>query len=88
MNGKQNPEEMIKFKQVVPWMESMKHLNFSTVTISHRKNRNARPTELCHLLSMRAPESIATHFAESTVVMFHVKTNDKGAYIGKIMLEG
>ena len=92
MKQKKNKKYM-KFKDIISWMKQMQSMNlmysqYSAITISYRKNRNAKPIDLCHLLSMRVPTAIAENYSNADVVMFRVKTNDRGQYMVKIVLEG
>ena len=89
----QKNKKYMKFKDIIAWMKQMEAMNLSyssgsAITISYRKNRNVKPMDLCHLLTMRVPVAIAENYSEANVVMFRVKTNDRGQYMVKIVLEG
>lgn len=92
MKQKKNKKYM-KFKDIISWMNQMQSMDlmysqYSAITISYRKNRNVKPIDLCHLLSMRVPTAVAENYSNANVVMFRVKTNDRGQYMVKIVLEG
>ena len=83
-------EEHLKLEQVAYWMQVMVGINapVSTMKISHRKDRYARPRELCQVLSAKIPTTILDTYKDKQVSMLRVKTNDKGKYMISIMLEG